>query len=54
MTAMSGKIEFAPDLYGAFPVPPDASSSNKRLQPAALSALACRTLFCSSPLDTRA
>jgi hypothetical protein len=29
--------------------PPEATSSNKRLQPAALNAFVCRTLFCSSP-----
>ena len=34
--------------------PPDAVSSNRRRQPAALSALVCRALFCSSPLETRA
>ena len=32
---------------------PEAASSNRRLQPAAFNALACKVLFCSSPLDTR-
>ncbi len=51
--AFAQLVEHAVQISGGYSSRRRITSSNNRRQPAALSAWACRRLFCSSPFETR-